>query len=401
MLFRSVINNTSGFATDFTMGGTATFNLGLTMTQGVVQTTGGSFIAMAAGSTNNIGSATTFIDGPMTIDLASTTPTALTFPIGKSGSYRPMVLNVTHSTAANVTYTNEHFQSSAAALGYTLPGTIDRVSGLRYWTVTRSAVANLTSATATLYYGIGTGDGVLDPPNLRVVKTIGAGVAWVDVGGTGSAAGAGNITSVPFTTIGTFTLGNNTGGANPLPIELTSFNATARDNQVDVTWTTASELNNDFFELQRSSDGKNFVALTQIQGQGTTAAESSYQYLDEKPVSGRSYYRLKQVDLDQTITYSKIVAVELTSTNQRKVSVYPNPVSGDTFTVRLGGFGSDGNVVVRVFDMMGKNLILGEFSLSTNDAREVNISRSGLSPGVYLISIIGKNGQTTSRLVIR
>ncbi len=396
-----VINNTSGYATDFSMGGTATVNGNLTMTQGVIQTTAGNLIAITNGGNANIGSSTTYVDGPMSIDLGSTTPTALNFPIGKSTSYRPIVITPTHSDATNVTYTAEVFNSSAAALGYTLPGTIDRVSGVRYWSVSRSAVANLTSATATLYYGIGSTDGVTDPANLRVVKTNGAGTTWFDVGGTGSAAATGTITSNPFTTFGLMTLGNATGGGNPLPIELKSFEARRDGSRVFLTWITASEINNDYFEIEHSSDGLTFSSFAKIQGQGTKAGESIYSHIDEKPFAQRSYYRLKQVDFDQQMHYSKVISVDMISTGQRTVIVYPNPVGDDQFSLRLHGFGPDERVTVRISDLVGRILYLGEFSTENSAETELVIHRAGLPAGMYVITILHRNGQLGSRLVVR
>jgi hypothetical protein len=353
-----VFNNTSGFAIDYTMGGVVSIPGSITLTQGILRTTGASYLALLHGCISSLGSVSSYVDGPMTIDLASNTPsTTLTFPLGKSGSYRPAVLSVTHSDNASATYTAEHFSSSAGALGYTLPGTIERVSGVRYWVINRSAVANLTSATATLYYGIGTSDGVTDPANLRVVKTNGAGTVWFDAGGTGSAAGTGTITSAPFATFSVITLGNATGGSNPLPIQLKSFEAKPMANKVDIQWVTASELNNDYFTLERSSDGQEFAEVVRIPGKGTKQSESSYDFLDDRPIVGRSYYRLKQTDFDKKSSYSKIVLVELALGHNPVVAVYPNPATEESFSVQMDGFVPEESVQVKLSDSMGRTPI--------------------------------------------
>ncbi len=395
-----VINNSSGFATDFTMGGTATLLGNLTMSQGVIQTTGASFIALSNGSASTIGSASSFVDGPMTIDLGSAAPATLNFPIGKSGTYRPIVLNVTHSDATTATYTAEVFNASAAALGYTLPGTIDRVSGVRYWSVNRSAVANLTSATAKLYYGIGSTDGVTDPANLRVVKTVGAGTTWFDVGGTGTAAGTGTITSNPFTSFSLISLGNATGGANPLPIELKSFEARVLGRRIDLRWSTASELNNDYFDLERSPDGKTFTAFARVNGQGTKATETAYAYTDEKPFAGRSYYRLRQVDMDLTVHYSHIVSAELPTLDKPSLLVHPNPSGGDQITVRLQGFEPGSPLVIRITDLLGRIVFLDEWSPGPGDTHDLKIHRNALPTGIYVVTVLSSHGQFSSRLAL-
>jgi len=397
-----VFNNTSGFAIDFTMGGVASIPGGITLTQGILQTTGGNYLALLNGATSSLGSAGSYVDGPMTIDLASSTPsTTLTLPLGKNGSYRPAVLSVTHSDNASATYTAEHFASSAGALGYTLPGTIERVSGVRYWIINRSAVANLTSATVTLYYGIGTSDGVTDPANLRVVKTNGAGTVWFDAGGTGSAAGTGTITSAPFATFSVITLGNATGGTNPLPIQLKSFEAKPVANQVELKWVTASELNNDYFSIQRSVDGVEFAELIRVKGQGTTQSETNYQYLDQQPLVGRSYYRLKQTDVDKKFSYSKVVMVEMIPGQNPVVNIYPNPVSTGNFTVSLEGYYPKEDVDLRLTDTMGREIMMLHDTVNDFGGKEIEISNTGLAAGVYIFTISRGWSKTFSRVVVR
>jgi hypothetical protein len=338
----------------------------------------------------------------MTIDLASSTPsTTLTFPLGKNGSYRPAVLSVTHSDNASATYTAEHFASSAGALGYTLPGTIERVSGVRYWAINRSAVANLTSATVTLYYGIGTSDGVTDPANLRVVKTNGAGTVWFDAGGTGSAAGTGTITSAPFATFSIITLGNATGGTNPLPIQLKSFEAKPVANQVELKWVTASELNNDYFSIQRSVDGVEFAELIRVKGQGTTQSETNYQYLDEQPLIGRSYYRLKQTDVDKKSSYSKVVMVEMIPGQNPLVSIYPNPITAGTFSINLQGYNPKESVEIRLTDTIGRQITRLTETMNDTGSKEIVMQSTGLAPGVYIITISRGWSKNFSRLVVR
>jgi hypothetical protein len=398
---RVVFNNTSGFAIDYTMGGVASIPGSITFTQGILKTTGANYLALLNGCTSSLGNAGSYVDGPMTIDLASNTPsTTLTFPVGKSGSYRPAVLLVTHSDNASATYTAEHFSSSAGALGYTLPGTIERVSGVRYWIISRSAVANLTSATVKLYYGIGSSDGVSDPANLRVVKTNGAGTVWFDAGGTGSAAGTGTITSAPFATFSVFTLGNATGGTNPLPIQLKSFEAKPLANKVDIQWVTASELNNDYFTLERSSDGQEFAEVVRIPGKGTKQSESVYSFLDERPIIGKSYYRLKQTDFDKKSTYSKIVLVELELGHNPVVIVYPNPATEELFSVQMKGFTPEETVQIKLSDSMGRTVLTDQTRVGASELHEIKISKTGLAPGVYILIVSSRSKKLFSRVVI-
>ena len=348
-----IVENTRITSPQVTLEGPVTVNGDLTLTDGIVGTTAANILNLKNTSATTIGSTASYVDGPMTYEVASAGLSARNFPLGNNGSYRPAILTVTHSDGSAVIYTAQHFSQSAVALGYTLPGTIDKVSDVRYWRVERSAVPNFTDANITLYYGIGSSDGVTDPANLRVVKTNGAGTAWIDVGGTGSAAGTGTITSVNFTTFSDFTLGNAVGGSNPLPVGLTSFEAAYDGSAVQLEWGTTSELNNDFFTVQRSADGLEFQSLLDIPGHGTTSSPHRYVATDSAPMEGVSYYRLKQTDFDGNVSFSGLAKVEVGHNGQATFEVYPNPTDGTGTFAKLFGMGPDDVVEVSVIDLLG------------------------------------------------
>jgi hypothetical protein len=318
-------NNTSGISYPFVMGGVATINGTMTMTRGLIQTTASNYLNLKNSSSTSIGNTSCYIDGPMSYEVASNTPnTAINFPIGNNGSYRPVILTVTHSNSNSVIYTAQHFSSSSVALGYTLAPTTDQVSVFRYWTINSSDQSNLSSAKVTLYYGYGTTDHVYDPPNLTVVKTIGAGTTWNDVGQTVATAEPGYITSGSFNSFSTFTLANLTGGGNPLPIELVDFSGKSVHDGIQLNWKTASEIRNDHFNVERSYNGKEFESFATVKGQGTTSKPTSYEILDSNPYPGLNYYRLFQTDWDGKYSYSKVISV---LNDKNNFEVYPNPTS--------------------------------------------------------------------------
>ena len=119
---------------------------------------------------------------------------------------------------------------------------------------------------------------------------------------------------------------------SPLPVELTSFKATAANKAVDLSWTTASELDNKAFEVQRSADGRDFTDLAWVAGAGNSATPRNYDYHDAAPLSGLSYYRLKQLDTDGKVTYSQVQVVRAVTTTT--ISAYPNPTT-DRLTITL------------------------------------------------------------------
>lgn len=140
---------------------------------------------------------------------------------------------------------------------------------------------------------------------------------------------------------------NSTG---PLPVELIEFRAVKSENDVNFIWSTASETDNDFFSLERSSNGTDWTLITTEPGNGTTLWETHYSTTDNSPIQGRSYYRLKQTDFDGTHSYSKSIIVDFDQHEIEKQSLtsFPNPCTGTvSFTSSEANFNN--------FQVMGSN----------------------------------------------
>jgi hypothetical protein len=374
----------------------------LTLTNGLVTTTATNILNMAAGSTATIGTATSYVVGPMTYSVAAAGSRTLNFPLGKSTSWRPAVLNVTHSSAGAALYTAEMFNNSAKALNYSINGSsISSVSPVRYWQIDRSGTANLTSATVTLYYKTtGVADWITDPSNLRIAKTIGAGTQWNDVGGTGSAISNGTITSNAFTTFSKFTFANASGGTNPLPVELLSFTGTPSKGQVDLEWITLSEMNNDYFTVEKSIDGITFEELTKVDGGGNTTNRREYHTVDTNPFTGVNYYRLKQTDYDGGFVYSSIITVNFGSDVALTLTAYPNPAIQNDIHVKVSGNpGEEVNVVMR--DVLGK-VYSSQTTILGSGCNKLVINRSESMPaGVYFIVATSGNKMFCQRIIVQ
>jgi hypothetical protein len=120
---------------------------------------------------------------------------------------------------------------------------------------------------------------------------------------------------------------------NPLPVTLTQFTAAARSADALLTWTTATELNNRYFAVERSFDTANFQRVGTVRGSGTTATGAAYSFVDANVgnlAQGPVYYRLKQVDHDSTTTYSTVRPLSFTkSASGGTLSIYPNPTANE------------------------------------------------------------------------
>ena len=174
-------------------------------------------------------------------------------------------------------------------------------------------------------------------------------------------------------------------GSDPIPVELTSFTATANLGAVELSWITATETNNRGFEVQRSAGGE-FETIAFVEGHGTTTQTNAYSYTDKTVGTGSYSYRLKQVDFDGTFEYSNVVEVEVAVPAEFALDQnYPNPFNPSTkIAFRLA---VDSKVSLKVFDILGQevtslvngNLVAGGHS--------VDFDASSLNSGVYLYRI--------------
>ncbi len=117
------------------------------------------------------------------------------------------------------------------------------------------------------------------------------------------------------------------GGGTPLPVDLVAFSAVNAGQQVLVSWQTATELNSAWFAVERSADGLEFAEIARVAAAGTTSEPRDYTHYDDSPLSGVSYYRLRQLDLDGTEDYSRTVAVQRASQDIAAGYLWPNPAS--------------------------------------------------------------------------
>jgi len=305
----------------------------LTLTSGMVSIVSAGSLDMLTGSTNSLGSSSSFIDGSFSVSIASTSDEVVNFPIGKDGTYKPVSMTVRHTTAAPVVYSAEMINTSARDLSYMIPGSLNKVSDFRYYSFSRSGSAGLITASITFYYD--TDDGVADEAYLRVASYDESG-SWVDEGGSGSASPSGSITISGISSLRTtYTLGNAIGGSNPLPVNWLSFEAKRVANNVNLTWATSSESGADYYLIEKSNDGFNFEALGKVSAIGNSTVINKYHYNDAYYLPNVMYYRLKQVDVNGKYCYTSIRTVYPDNKNTI-TSFYPNPVSGNTMHVYLG-----------------------------------------------------------------
>lgn len=139
--------------------------------------------------------------------------------------------------------------------------------------------------------------------------------------------------------------------SSPLPVELSDFQLALKGNAVALNWSTATELNNEKFVVESSTEGEIFSAIAEIPGSGTVTETRNYQFVHHTPATGVNYYRLKQVDFDGNFAYSKVLAVE--APGQLEVLLFPNPTKD---RVQVQYRIDQGLARFQVFDGLGRRV---------------------------------------------
>ena len=163
-----------------------------------------------------------------------------------------------------------------------------------------------------------------------------------------------------------------------LPVNLTSFSGRLVKDVVTLNWTTVSEQNNRFFEVQHSADGLSFLPIGKVAGNGTTSLPHQYDFNDLNPAFGTNYYRLRQVDFDGKSDFSKVIAVNY-SGSESLFQLYPNPAT-DNIHLVLPEF--KGVSYLEIFDCQGKSVLAKQLS---NNKTNQQIDISHLASGIYLM----------------
>lgn len=179
---------------------------------------------------------------------------------------------------------------------------------------------------------------------------------------------------------------------NLLPIELTNFDAEKKNEIVTLNWQTNYEVNNNYFVVEKSTNGLDFETHDVIKGSGNTSTKINYQSTDNKLSAGIMYYRLKQVDYDGKSTYSKIVSVDGIDADYSLSNPLPNPTSSEiniNFSAK-----NNSDFIIEVIDISGKKIKIFTEAIETGFSVK-NFNISDLESGMYFILIKSTDGKYT------
>ena len=250
-----------------------------------------------------------------------------------------------------------------------------------------------------------TSTGYLDITELQINGGSSGGTINIDPGGTleadvinnkGNVNNNGTIISPDCDQV---TGGTGTCSETPLPVELLHFNARSNDQYIELYWSTASELNNDLFTLERSKNGKDFERLTMVDGNGTTSEISNYTYTDDNPYLGLSYYRLSQTDHDGTTEIFPVIS-ELFKGGTNKLSIVPNPITENGFRLKSSGLEKQEVVKLKITDLQGKSVEerqLVSDAFGNLDQEILLIKR--LKKGTYIVELVTKSNTQYQKII--
>jgi hypothetical protein len=314
---------------------------------------------------------------------------AFTFPVGSGGIYRPITISapalVTDNFTAKYFIGNPH----TAYPTLTWDAVISNFSSCEYWILNRTA--GTSNVNVTLSW-ITNSCVVNNLPDLLVARWDAGLNAWKSHGNggtTGDTSAGTIITSAPVTNFSPFTLASST-VSNPLPVELLYFDATLSNtiDLVHLNWATATERNNAFFTVERSSDGLSWIPILTKDGAINSSSQITYHDQDVNPLEGTSYYRLKQTDLNGDFSYSAISVIENSNIAESYFQVFPNPTK-DKITISYAKLTSLAQLTIT--DNLGRKVLEVELDEGST-SKEIDLLL--LPQGVYFLSIQGIDGVT-------
>jgi hypothetical protein len=386
----------------------------LTITQGVVNLNSRTLTLGSAGIASTLSRAanTWLYGGTFTRQWLNATAITSTsgnyyglFPMGEStaSSYSPLEINSTVNPGSNgsfsVTYTPSPGSLTNLNPVYNDGGTnIERVVG--------SSFNTSISGIATGTYNIDATMTGLNPAGALSDIRLAVFTGGTTASGVGThAAATGTVANPTAKRTGVsaanitkdFRISTTNKASTPLPVELLSFSATPNGNWVNVYWSTASEINNDYFIVQRSKNNLHFEDIAEVDGAGNSISIKKYAAVDYQPYSDDSYYRLKQVDFNGVYHYSNIVSVNFGPENA--LNVYPSASSG-VFQVSFTGTKDKEHTLI-IRNLLGQVFYSKVFVMDGNSFTQFIDLSGELTSGVYMVSVLNGQQAFSKKIVIQ
>ncbi len=368
----------------------------LTFVDGLVNTTSTETLTLTSTGNWTGASASSYITGPMTKEDVAVSST-YEFPVGKTARYAPVA--VADVVTGGDTWTAEYFTSTNPTYPDTMYDPADPGSGKNAISDVKSSdrweVTSAGSNSAQVRVTYGPHDAFTDAIDIRVVWWDPIDGRWENMGAvTTGTASAGTSRSEDFISFSTQQFGLADAPEVPLPVELVFFRAVLKDGRVVTSWQTASEINNDYFEVQRSGDGENWEVLGRVNGAGDSDEILDYSFTDSSPYSGISYYRIEQFDYDGASEVFNTVAISNTTFGEAlSLTLKPNPTTSGEINFEVSSGDDRTPIVVTMVDLSGKVAFQKTFDAALRIEDKI-IPQKEVKAGLYFVTVVqGQNNQ--------
>jgi len=408
-LFNMRVNKSSGAT--LTLQQPVSVTNVLTMNQGNVFTTAANLLTLGSSSANtgSLSYNTGTIVGPFKRFFSSSATAGNDgfFPVGTATYNRYADIAFANSPGVNQNLTIEYVTGAPLqggvplynGLPLTASGSlIQNYSANGYWSVLPTA-GNYNSSITSTNYNVtlfaNNLTGMQSPQVCRIIKSAGSNtaaqnhIAWSACGTHTAIPGNANPTAFAITSTGTqgfswFNVG--TPNSQALPVELLSFTGNCESGTVILNWQTATEHSNDYFNIEKSRDGKNWQLLTSMDAAGNSTQLLNYETTDENKMEGNNYYRLSQVDFDGTTKTYDVINVSCSGASKGYFSAYPNPSTG-SFQVILNDKNLVGSGILSVKDTKGAEMLTRTIEVKPG-VNMFSVTDLNLAPGVYYIQFV-------------
>ncbi len=316
---------------------------------------------------------------------------AFTYPVGDADYYTPLTFTLNQADLNNAfinvnTITNKHPD---------LDGAISYLE--RYWRYNQSGFSGTIDYDISVVYNDADLNSGGTEADMLPVKIS---------GGTLLREGTINTSSNTLTMTAQSTFSDITGGDDQsvLPVEILDFYGYKQGENIMIEWATTSEINNDYFVVERSLNGFDFEKLTQVEAAGNSNAILSYSATDAEPFKGINYYRLKQVDFDGKFEYSDIIKVDYFENGnngaKKIVKLLPNPIESEDLVIKLYGFNSQERLDIRVISPVGVSIYQKTSTANENGNQAIVLNnRIFRSKGLFVINVISNDTVITKKLI--
>ncbi len=310
------------------------------------------------------------------------------------------------------------------------PTGVVAISAERYW----QFGSTLSEFTVNVSFNLSGVSGINDLAHIRILHREDPDSAWTVLDPATYTIDGNIITVAGISSFSEFGIGST--GGSPLPVELTSFTASVMEGNAVLNWTTATEINNSGFEIQRAvasiNSEENWKGIGFVEGNGNSSSPKNYTFVDENPPSGNIFYRLKQINVDGSYEYSEVIETQISAPNKFSLSQnYPNPfnpttnityviasiakqstgnsASANNTIVRLGrshaplrSARNDGAVQVslKIYDALGREVATLVNAKQTSGKYSVQFNARELPSGVYFYTLRAGNFVQTKKMIL-